>query len=139
MNPTILISLMITLVFGGGVMGTFMFIKKYPIRVIVLHKRAGREPLISYDRTGRIKDKDGVEHYKLFFTKDLIDVVESKYLYAGKGPINKTTLCLYEENKRYTPVELSFSDRIELKPINSVLEFKRLAAEKISRGIFSAA
>jgi len=105
-----------------GMVFGFLWFKRNPIRVIVLHKRADQNPLIVFDRCGRMKDKDGEEWYKLFFAKKKFDIPDTKFLYSGRGILNKQVLVLWEENGKYTPVEASFAEGFHLRPIDKGIE-----------------
>ncbi len=106
-----------------------LFYKRYPIRVMVLQERGDKIPLMVMDRCGRVKDKDGTEWYKLFFAKQKIDVPDSKFLYPGRGLLNKQVLLLWEVNGRYLPVEADFTTGFHMKPIDTELERKRIALD----------
>ena len=108
-----------------------MFWKKYQTRVIIRQTRADNFPLYKMDRGGLHKDKNGTKQFRLYFSKKNIEIPDDKYFYKG-SILNPKVLYLKEENGRFTPMIDGYDNNgINLKPIDTNVERKRLSLERI--------
>lgn len=110
------------------------FVTIYPYRVVIAHRRAGKDPILSFDRAGRYKMQSGVEVFRLWREKigrKKVEIMppDSKYIYGGKSMfINRMILPLYEDSGRYYPANISFEkDHFTIKPIPHSMELDRIA------------
>lgn len=111
----------------------YIFYRVYPYRCIIEHKRAGKDPVLGYDRAGRIKTKSGAEVFRLYSSRHAgkrIDIMppNSEFIITGKGFFNKMTLPLFEDSGNYVPMKMDFGESyVKMKPIPHRTELDRIA------------